>query len=73
MSANDDGVLTISCDECAMQHTHACTDCVVTYLLGDPVPVAVSGPVVLDLEQARVLRLFGDAGMVPDLKYDVAG
>lgn len=54
-----------------MQCTAACHDCVVTFLLRDD-PVA-DQPLVLDLEQARVVRLFGNAGLVPDLKFRVAG
>ena len=29
----DSSVLTISCDECTLQGTHACDDCVVSFLL----------------------------------------
>jgi hypothetical protein len=63
---------TISCDECAMQATSACGDCVVTFLL-DELPAherAPTGvPVDLDSEQARVIQLFGKAGMVPRLRH----
>lgn len=67
--------LTISCDECAMRCSSACDDCVVTFLLGDETGDATSGTdtMVLDLDQARVVRLLGKAGLVPDLKYRVAG
>ena len=61
-----DGVFTISCDECSMRCTAACADCVVTFLLDEGEPHA------LDSEQARVVELFGAAGMVPRLKYHVA-
>lgn len=64
--------ITISCDECAMQCTSACDDCVVTYLLRDDESEANHDPLVLDLEQVRVVRLLGKAGMVPDLKYQTA-
>lgn len=65
--------LTISCDDCTMQRTAACDDCVVTFLLtsdeaGDP-----ADAMVLDLDQVRVVKLLGKAGLVPDLKYRVAG
>jgi hypothetical protein len=63
--------LTISCDDCSMQCTSACEDCVVTFLLRDD-PVEHE-PLVLDIEQARVVRLLGQAGLVPDLKFQVAG
>ena len=67
--------LTISCDDCCMRCTSACDDCVVSYLLGDGDAAERSGHevMVLDLDQARVVRLLGKAGLVPDLKYRVAG
>lgn len=71
--------LTISCDECSMQCTSACADCVVTFVLrtdddsdGDGADRAGS-PLVLDLDQARVVRLLGRAGLVPELKFRVTG
>ncbi len=57
--------LTISCDECVMQHTDACDDCVVTFLCDRPEGSAV----VLDLETARTVRLLGQAGLVPPLRH----
>lgn len=64
--------LTISCDDCTMRCTSACDDCVVTFLLRDD-PADAADTMVLDLDQARVVRLLGKAGLVPDLKYRVAG
>lgn len=58
---------TISCDECAMQCTSACADCVVTYLLSD------DRVHVLDRDQTRVVRLLSAAGLVPELKFREAG
>ncbi|MDJ0768769.1 MAG: hypothetical protein QNJ12_08245 [Ilumatobacter sp.] len=63
--------ITISCDDCSMQCTATCDDCVVSFVLRDE--PGEEAPMVLDLEQARVVRLFSHAGLVPDLKYDVAG
>ena len=65
--------LTISCDDCSMQCTSACDDCVVTFLLHDESPGHEHEPLVLDLDQARVVRLLGNAGLVPDLKFRIAG
>lgn len=66
--------LTISCDECCMRCTSACNDCVVSFLLDTrSTDDAASDTLVLDLDQARVVRLLGNAGLVPDLKYRVAG
>ena len=63
--------MTISCEECRMQSTSACDDCVVSFLLRDDEAVEQT-PLVLDLDQVRVVRLLGKAGLVPDLRYDVA-
>ena len=63
--------LTISCDDCSMQCTSACDDCVVSFVMRAESDDAE--PLVLDLDQARVVRLLGKAGLVPDLKYQVAG
>ena len=80
MYGNDQGssrqrVISISCDDCSMQCTSACADCVVTFLLSDEHEHerAPNGgdPIVLDRDQARVVQLFGAAGMVPRLRYHV--
>lgn len=66
--ADSSSALSISCDDCSMRSTAACDECVVTFLLdGD------DDSLVLDLDQARVVRLLGNAGLVPDLKFRVAG
>lgn len=57
--------LTIDCDMCVMQHSEACDDCVVSYLVGH-----VAGtPVVLDLEERRAVELLNDAGLVPSSRF----
>lgn len=57
--------LTIDCDECMMQGTDTCEDCVVTFLLDrDP-----DAAVVIDAEEARAVRLLGRAGLVPKLRH----
>ena len=63
--------ITISCDDCSMQCTSACDDCVVTHLLRDK-PEIEHEPLVLDLDQIRVVRLLSKAGLVPDLRYRTA-
>jgi hypothetical protein len=65
--------MTISCDDCRMQCTSTCDDCVVSFLLRDEATETEHDPLVLDLDQIRVVRLLGRAGLVPDLKYQVAG
>ena len=57
--------LTISCDDCVMQHTSACDDCVVTFICGREPDDAV----VIDAAEARAVRLLARAGLVPDLRY----
>jgi hypothetical protein len=61
--------LSISCDDCSMRCSAACDDCVVTFLVGQDTEESL----ILDLDQARVVRLLGKAGLVPDLKFRVAG
>lgn len=58
-------VLTISCDECTMQHTSACGDCVVTFICGrDP-----DEAVVIDAAEAKAVRMLATAGLVPALRH----
>jgi hypothetical protein len=56
---------TISCDECVMQHTTACDECIVTFLC-DREP---DDAVVVDVSEARALRVLSDAGLVPSLRH----
>ncbi len=58
-------VLTIDCDECSLEGTSACDDCVVTFLLG----AERSASVVIDMAAARAVRVLGDAGLVPGLRH----
>ncbi|MGH9226445.1 MAG: hypothetical protein ACRD2W_22245 [Acidimicrobiales bacterium] len=61
---DDDRVSIISCDDCTMQHTSACDDCVVTFICNrEPDEV-----VVIDVVEARAVRLLGEAGLVPRLR-----
>jgi hypothetical protein len=56
---------TISCDDCTMQGTSACHDCVVTFIC-DRQP---DDAVVIDVEEARAVRLLQRAGLVPALRH----
>ncbi|HEY3940988.1 MAG TPA: hypothetical protein VGL60_00765 [Acidimicrobiales bacterium] len=58
--------LTIDCDQCSMQHTDACEDCVVSFLLEREAEDAV----VIDAAEARAMRLLERAGLVPSLLFD---
>ena len=73
MNDMTDPSLSISCDSCSMRRTAACDDCLVTFLFSSDDQVEHDDTLVLDLDQARVVRLFGSAGLVPELKYRVAG
>ncbi|MGH9047691.1 MAG: hypothetical protein ACRDVW_10320 [Acidimicrobiales bacterium] len=58
--------ITIDCEECTLQHTSACDDCLVSFLLDrDP-----DDAVVIDAAEARAVRLLERAGLVPNLRFD---
>lgn len=57
--------LTISCDDCSMQHTETCDDCVVSYICGREPGQAV----VIDVAEARAVRLLTQGGLVPGLRH----
>jgi hypothetical protein len=58
--------ITVDCDECTLQHTSVCEDCLVTFLL-DREP---GDAVVIDAAEARAVRLLERAGLVPNLRFD---
>jgi hypothetical protein len=55
----------ISCDECTMQASSACADCVVTFICGREPDDAV----IIDAAEERALRLLAGAGLVPGLRH----
>lgn len=57
--------LRISCDECALQHSNACADCVVTFICTREPDDAV----VVDVAELRALRALGDGGLLPLLRH----
>jgi hypothetical protein len=57
--------MRIDCDDCAMQHTAACDDCIVTALL-DRRP---DGAVVLSLDEARAIRALQRGGLAPQNRF----
>jgi hypothetical protein len=57
--------LTISCDDCRMQATSACDDCVVTFICDREPGEAV----IIDSVEARAVRLLGRSGLVPPLRH----
>lgn len=55
--------MIIDCDECAMQHTSACSECVVSVLLGE-----IGRPVVLSPDEHEALGHLAEAGLVAPLR-----
>lgn len=56
--------MRIACDECAMQGTSHCDDCVVTFILEKE-----DGAVVVNAEEARALRALGEGGLLPLIRF----
>ena len=57
--------ISISCDDCELQDSPACEDCIVSFVLGrDP-----DDAVVVDVEEVRAMRMLARAGLVPDLRH----
>ena len=58
--------ITVDCDDCSLQNTDACNDCLVTFLLDrDP-----GDAIVIDAAEARAVRLLERAGLVPNLRFE---
>ena len=57
--------MQIDCDECVMQATAACDDCVVSFLVGREPGDAV----VIDVAEERAVRMLARAGLVPELRH----
>jgi hypothetical protein len=61
--------MTISCTDCTMKSTPACSDCVVTFICNREPDEAV----VFDVAELRAIRLLSDAGLVPVNRHRRAG
>lgn len=65
-------MLVIACEDCVMQHTSNCEDCLVTFVCsGDPaddVPEP-TGTLVFDPAEALAVRRLTRAGLVPALRH----
>ena len=57
--------MRIDCDDCAMQHTAACDDCIVTALLDRRPDHAV----VFSLEEERAIRALQRGGLAPQNRF----
>jgi len=55
----------IDCDECVMQDTSACRDCVVSFVV-DREPGSAT---VFDVDEERAVRLLSEAGLVPRSRH----
>ena len=55
--------MIIDCEQCALQDTAACRDCVVSSLLH-----YLAGPIEIDPEQAEALDILAEHGLVPELR-----
>ncbi len=58
-------VTVIDCDDCIGPSIGACDDCVVTFLCEREPDDAL----VIDVAEARALRLLADADLVPQLRH----
>lgn len=56
--------MKIDCNDCAMQHTAACDDCIVTALLDRP-----HTAVVFSLDEARAIRALQRGGLAPRNRF----
>ncbi len=61
----DSTTISVDCDDCRLQGTGSCQDCLVSFVLGrDP-----EDAVVIDVEEARAVRQLAQAGLVPSLRF----
>ena len=58
-------MLRIDFDECLMQDTSTCDDCIVTFICSREPDDAL----VIDVAEERALRLLSVAGLVPELRH----
>ena len=57
--------ISISCDDCELQDTSACDDCLVTFVLGREPDDAV----VVDVDEARAMRMLSVPVSCPELRH----
>jgi hypothetical protein len=57
--------MRIDCDECALQGSDACSDCLVTYICSRDADDAL----LIDVAEERAIRLLSAAGLVPELRH----
>jgi hypothetical protein len=64
-AVSDGGSISISCDDCSLRGTGACDDCLVSFVLEREPDDAV----VVDVAEARAMRMLARAGLVPALRH----
>lgn len=57
--------MQISCEDCVMEGTDTCADCVVTFLCEREPGDAL----IIDVAEARALRLLEQGGLAPALRH----
>ncbi len=62
---SDDGSFVIDCADCTHRGTPVCDDCVVSFIVGR----APEDALVVDADEARAVRLLGQAGLVPQVRH----
>lgn len=58
-------MVRIACDECQMQDSDACSNCVVTFICSREPDDAV----IVDVAEERAIRMLAEAGLVPELRH----
>ena len=57
--------MNIDCETCVMRASDACGDCVVSFL----VQREPGDAIVIDVAEARAVRMLAKAGLVPELRH----
>ena len=60
--------MNINCDECVMNGTDTCSDCMVSFLVNR----SPGDAVVIDVAEERAVRMLARAGLVPRLRHERA-
>ena len=56
--------LSISCNDCVRRSTPDCSDCLVSFVLGE-----MPDELVMTAKEAEVVQLFTAEGLLPTLKF----
>jgi hypothetical protein len=56
--------LSISCNDCVRRGTPDCSDCLVSFVLGE-----TPDELVMTSREAEVVQLFTEEGLLPTLKF----